>query len=190
MSYVMPPIAHSPPEVAFAREDTMSSITQESTVFNKPEDSDIIIEYHGIKFHAQRAILRMCWPFFERIFQSQWSVSKGPVFSLGDDDDPVVVDAMLRHMYNLPYSQSLESGSGVNAYKFHLDVFKLADNSLDKFHPYDKSTSALSLIEIIPYLCGPEAIQPADPSLCDEILNLCVINYTKMFEICAVSGAN
>ncbi|KAG9841761.1 hypothetical protein KCU98_g8725, partial [Aureobasidium melanogenum] len=129
-------------------------------------------------------------------------VVKGPVFSLGDDDDPVVVDAMLRHMYNLPYSQSLKSGSGVNAYKFHFDVFMLADkydcpslrhaaltnfrlaadNSLDKFRPYDRSTSALSLIETIPHLCGPEAVQPADSSLRNEVLNFCVVNYTKMFE--------
>ncbi|KAH0391330.1 hypothetical protein KCU89_g14634, partial [Aureobasidium melanogenum] len=82
MSYVMPPTAHSPHEVGYSREDTKSSTSQESTVFNKPEDSDIIIEYHGVKVYAHRAILRMCSPFFERILQSQWPVAKGPVFSL------------------------------------------------------------------------------------------------------------
>jgi len=46
----------------------------QSTVFNNPEDSDIVLEYNGKRVHAHRAILRMASPFFERIFQSQWPV--------------------------------------------------------------------------------------------------------------------
>lgn len=161
----------------------------------------------------------MCSPFFERIFQSQWpvctfwssqdfdidlsQVANGPIFSLGDDDDPVIVDAMLRHMYNLPYSQSLKSDSCDNVYKFHFDVFTLADKydcpslrhaaasnfrraadeSINKLYSFDGLSNVLLLIEIIPHLCGPDARQSADSSLRDEVLNFCVINYTKMFEI-------
>lgn len=125
------------------------------------------------------------------------------MFSLGDDDDPVIVDAMLRHMYNLPYSQSLKSESCDNVYKFHFDVFMLADKydcpslrhaaasnfrraadeSLNKRYQFGGPSNMLLLIEMIPQLCGPDARQTADSSLRNEVLNFCVVNYTKMFEI-------
>lgn len=110
---------------------------------------------------------------------------------------------MLRHMYNLPYSQSLKSESCDNVYKFHFDVFMLADKydcpslrhaaasnfrraadeSLNKRYSFDGPSNMLLLIEVIPHLCGPDARQTADCSLRNEVLNFCVVNYTKMFEI-------
>ncbi|KAG9667784.1 hypothetical protein KCU99_g739, partial [Aureobasidium melanogenum] len=193
MSYVMPPTAHSPHEVGYSREDTKSSTSQESTVFNKPEDSDIIIEYHGVKVYAHRAILRMCSPFFERILQSQWPVAKGPVFSLGDDDDPVVVDAMLRHMYNLSYSPSKFKNVS-KLLKLHIDVFMLADKydcpslrraAASNFH--DAADKALDigmptfLMKTIPAICGPDACQTADLSLRDTLLSFCATHYARLF---------
>ena len=41
----------------------------------------------------------------------------------------------------------------------------------------------LSFIEIIPHLCGTDARPTADPSLRNEVLNFCVINYTELFKI-------
>ncbi|KAG9695742.1 hypothetical protein KCU95_g3289, partial [Aureobasidium melanogenum] len=191
----MPPSTHSSHAVAFPHEDTTSRTTQESTVFNKPEDSDIIIEHHGTKIHAHRAILRMCSPFFERILQSQWPVAKGPVFSLGDDDDPIVVDGMLRHMYNLPYTDSLQSNDSDELFKLHVETFFLADEydcpslrraAVSNFH--DAATKALDsgmlilLNNTIATLCGPDARQTADISLRTAALNFCATNYNKLFE--------
>ncbi|KAH0370526.1 hypothetical protein KCU65_g2572, partial [Aureobasidium melanogenum] len=195
MSYVMPPDLLSQHDVALPREDTKSGITQESTVFNKPEDSDIIIEHHGIKIHAHRAILRMCSPFFDRILQSQWPVAKGPVFSLGDDDDPIVVDGMLHHMYNLPYTDSLKSDDRDELFKLHVETFFLADKydcpslrraAVSNFH--DAATKALDsgmlplLNNTIATLCGPDARQTADVSLRTATLDFCATNYNKLFE--------
>lgn len=46
----------------------------QSTLFNNPEDSDIVLEYSGKKIHAHRAILRMTSRFFERTLPSMWPV--------------------------------------------------------------------------------------------------------------------
>lgn len=171
-----------------------------------------MLEYNGKQVHAHRAILRMSSPFFDRILQSQWpvcafelacslsrtddgQVAKGPVFSLGDDDDPDIIDAMLRHMYNLPYSQSKVFGSDM--LKFHVDVFMLADKydcpslrsaavsnfrrTADWSISSGFTTAFGSLIKNIANLCGSDAVQTADPSLRDTALNFCAVSYTKLF---------
>lgn len=110
---------------------------------------------------------------------------------------------MLRHMYNLPYSESLEPTSADNVYKVHFDVFMLADKydcpslrqaavsnfrrtadkSVRKLSHYYRSTNMLSFIEIIPHLCGTDARPTADSSLRNKALKFCVVNYTKLFEL-------
>lgn len=104
-------------------------------------------------------------------------VAKSPVFSLGDDDDPIVVDGMLRHMYNLPYTDSLQSNDSDELFKLHVETFFLADKydcpslrraAVSNFH--DAATKALDsgrlilLNNTIATLCGPDARQTADIS--------------------------
>jgi len=102
---------------------------------------------------------------------------------------------MLRHMYNLPYSQAKAFGS--DTLKFHLDIFILADKydcpslrsaAVSSFrHTADLSiTSGFnlgfgSLITNIANLCGSDAVQTADSSLRDTALNFCAVNYSKLF---------
>jgi len=102
---------------------------------------------------------------------------------------------MLRHMYNLPYSQAKAFGS--DTLKFHIDVFMLADKydcpslrsaAVSSFrHTADLSitsgfnTGFGSLINNIANLCGSNAVQTADPSLRDTALNFCAVNYSKLF---------
>lgn len=84
---------------------------------------------------------------------------------------------MLRHMYLLPYSQpNVKDGS--NVFKFHINVFMLADKydcpslrnavvaefrrSANVFHKYWQIQDTLdNLISAIAELCGPDAQQVA-----------------------------
>jgi hypothetical protein len=124
-------------------------------------------------------------------------VAKGPVFPLDDDDDPEIVDAMLRHMYNLPYSQQKVDYES-DMFKYHIDVFMLADKydcpslrkaAVSKFRriadEFDShwqfEEDPAMLINAIATICGPDAQQTADRSLRYETLKFCATNYIRIF---------
>jgi hypothetical protein len=126
-------------------------------------------------------------------------VAKGPVFSLGDDDNSEIVDAMLRHMYNLPYLQPNIKEEG-NLLNFHVDVYMLADKYdcpslrnvavINFRRTADRYLSSwglrvtldkCSLFKTIAEFCGPDAQQTADLSLRHEALKFCAFNYASFF---------
>jgi hypothetical protein len=119
------------------------------------------------------------------------------VFSLGDDDDSEIVDAMLRHMYNLPYSQQ-KVDSESDMFKFHTDVFMLADKydcpslrmaavsnfrrTADEFDTHWQiEEKPATLINAIANICGPDAQQTADRTLRYEALKFCATSYIRIF---------
>jgi hypothetical protein len=100
-------------------------------------------------------------------------------------------------MYLLPYSQP-KAKDGSNIFKFHIDVFMLADKydcsslrnaavsefrrSAEAFNTHWQTQDILdNLIEAIAEICGPEAHQAADLSLRDEAFSFCAAHYPRIF---------
>lgn len=56
-------------------------------------------------------------------------VASSGTISLGDDDDPKAIHAMVRHLYDLPYDQAsvLFAKSTSADLMFHINVFEVAD---------------------------------------------------------------
>ncbi|THX36763.1 hypothetical protein D6D11_09382, partial [Aureobasidium pullulans] len=146
-------------------------------IFNNEENSDIIITFNGQKIYAHRIILRMWSPFFERALTSNFPVAQSDTFSLGDDDNPEAVWAMLRHMYHFEYAFDTDLNTD-NALDYHIDVYEIADKydcpslrgkAIQNFINCMKLLEDQSVIgksvPIISRLCGPAASHPANSEI-------------------------
>ncbi|THZ33994.1 hypothetical protein D6C90_07967 [Aureobasidium pullulans] len=172
-----------------------------STVFNNPRGSDIIIKFAGHEIHAHRAILCLWSPFFERSLSSQFSVAKSPVFKLDDDDDANAVYAMLKHMYGMTFDQHPEhfdksdQGSSVLeflwkayvvAHKYDCPSMRLAiitvtkevlGTSISQDNNLVLAQCSEDLVRAISKICGPDALQLACPAMRNVVFDWLCRNF-------------
>ncbi|THX67767.1 hypothetical protein D6D04_10753 [Aureobasidium pullulans] len=146
-------------------------------IFNNEESSDIIITFNGQKIYAHRIILRMWSPFFERALTSNFPVAQSDTFSLGDDDNPEAIWAMLRHMYHFEYAFGADLNTD-NALDYHIDVYEIADKYdcpslrgkaiqmfINCMRPLMSNSSIGKTVPIIRRICGPAASHPANSEI-------------------------
>ncbi|KAI5198878.1 hypothetical protein AUEXF2481DRAFT_26917 [Aureobasidium subglaciale EXF-2481] len=181
-------------------------------VFDNPLDSDVTIKFGDNQVFAHRAILRLWSPYFNRAFQSKFSVSypsnpswpglnihqvaHNGVYEFDDDDDSEAVYAMLRHMYNMPYGEHPHNRIPTGIHLYHcIRTFMIADQydcpplrEVAKAHFYNEALRLLhgaslnAFIHCMSQMCGPDAPRLADQSLRDKILSLCMKHYGRLAE--------
>ncbi|KAI4845726.1 hypothetical protein E4T44_05462 [Aureobasidium sp. EXF-8845] len=93
--------------------------------------SDIIIRFSDRKVFAHKAILAASSLYFHRAFSSGFAVASNSEIDLGDDDDPVQTEVMLRIMYDDHDDDNayglLRDFDDPNATKTYLDYYVLGD---------------------------------------------------------------
>ncbi|KAG9562744.1 hypothetical protein KCU71_g7202, partial [Aureobasidium melanogenum] len=87
-------------------------------LYNVQQYSDIVVAFNNRKVFAHKAILAASSSYFHRAFPSKFAVASNAVIDLGDDDDPDLVEVMLRIIYDD------EDVSIVNVAMRHPDLFK------------------------------------------------------------------
>ncbi|KAG9695743.1 hypothetical protein KCU95_g3288, partial [Aureobasidium melanogenum] len=165
-----------------------------TSVYNNPKDSDIILRCGDHQLYAHRAILRMWSPFFERSLSSGFSVAKNAIFDIDHDDenDHEYLAAMLKHIYGMPFGDHSKN----DPYEFDfcslvmeniIKVYMMADkydipavreaaiSELQRFLHTDEAlpdhfdAEYEKVPDWIAKVCGPDAPQLADPTLRDVL---------------------
>lgn len=133
------------------------------------------------------------WLLFSAYDQVQ--VATSPTIDLGDDDDPDLVQGMIEFMYH-EYGYHKYPWKWVRASQYsherHIDIFIIADKyGCDELreqargffacearvecHKLQKGSGhESSILDCVARICGPYAVQMADPSLRFEMLQLCI----------------
>ncbi|THX75707.1 hypothetical protein D6D04_07222 [Aureobasidium pullulans] len=175
--------------------------------FNDQTLSDVRIEFNDQHIFGHKAILARQSEYFFRAFTGQFPVrlmreraiivaSSGTV-SLGDDDDPKAIRAMIRHLYDLPYDQAsvLFSGSASADLMFHINVFEAADKYdvpslralvVGKFTGLMEQIWSAKREEVgkaIQRLCAPGAVSFADKSLQASAASFCSSHIMDLIQI-------
>ncbi|KAH0341466.1 hypothetical protein KCU81_g6309, partial [Aureobasidium melanogenum] len=190
----------------------------DSTVFNDPRDSDIILTFGNHQVYAHRVILRMWSPFFQRSLNSQFSVSNSATFIIDDECDgkhePEAVFAMLKHIYGMPFgSGSNCRPDGTSVIEYSIKVYKLADKydilsvrraAVEFIESYINAYLYLSktqnppasspIPDCIAHICGPDAPQLADLQLRNALFswlskNICALSKHNEFKVKIEDGS-
>lgn len=165
-----------------------------SSVFNYPEDSDIILQCGAERFYAHRVILRLWSPFFARTLNSKFPVAKSAVFEIDDDDyaahEPFC--AVLKHMYGMnfgqhPVHEDYEYENSHSAFEHSIRVYMAADKydvpsvrlaAVASAETYLEIGDGPCIPEWIANICGPEA-----PQLANEATRNTLFDWVKrMFD--------
>ncbi|KAH0399124.1 hypothetical protein KCU89_g6529, partial [Aureobasidium melanogenum] len=152
-------------------------------LFNDKTLSDVQIKLRdGQSIFAHKALLARRSPWFLRAFTGKFPVASSDEICLDDeDDDPKAVRAMISHIYNLFYDQSLFTPDLM----FHINVFAAADKydvpslralvvgKLPQLMNQKWSTNQTEFCKVIQRLCGPNAADFADKSLQASAASFC-----------------
>ncbi|KAG9698952.1 hypothetical protein KCU95_g1825, partial [Aureobasidium melanogenum] len=171
--------------------------------------SAVTVRLGDLLLPAHRIILAQNSVYFKRAFLGRFPVASSSIIDLGEDDEPDMVRAMIKFMYGgryIDYSR-LPGGNIVEAM---VDMFVLADK-------YDVESLRVSvcnhftramdiafsnvgknltyqhcfITSIIPRICGPSALQLADKTLQQSILDLCKEHWTTLHrdpDFCTLYG--
>ncbi|THY98306.1 hypothetical protein D6C92_02931 [Aureobasidium pullulans] len=165
--------------------------------FNDQTLSDVRIEFNDQHIFGHKAILARQSEYFFRAFTGQFPVASSGTVSLGDDDDPKAIRAMIRHLYDLPYDQAsvLFSGSASADLMFHINVFETADKYdvpslralvVGKFTGLMEqiwSAKREEVCKAIQRLCAPGAVSFADKSLQASAASFCSSHIMDLIQI-------
>ncbi|THZ27066.1 hypothetical protein D6C91_02389 [Aureobasidium pullulans] len=174
-----------------------SSVRLSHALFNDQTLSDVRIEFNGQHIFGHKAILARQSEYFFRAFTGQFPVASSGTISLGDDDDPKAIHAMVRHLYDLPYDQAsvLFAKSTSADLMFHINVFEVADKydvpslrvlSVGKFAWLMESIWSIKKEEVcqaIQRLCAPNAVSFADRSLQASAATFCSAHILDLIKI-------
>lgn len=170
------------------------------TVFNNPQDSDVILKCGDHHIYAHRAFLRAWSPFFHRTFNSQFSVAKSPIFVIDpvDSGDYEPLCVLLKHVYGMPLVEHpncfMANMDRKEYLGFYFKIYALADKYdfpavrlavIDNLYGHRESGELCESVlpgitEQIACLCGPDAPQLADPALRDFFFDWIVNNFDSI----------
>ncbi|KAH0341443.1 hypothetical protein KCU81_g6227, partial [Aureobasidium melanogenum] len=168
-------------------------------LYNVQQFSDIIVKFNDRKVFAHKAILATSSSYFHRAFTSGFAVSSSPEIDLGDDDDPDLVEAMLRIMYDDQDSCVMTvTFRYTDFFEALLDLYILGDKYDVPVLRHQTKDLLMSNIKSIVYIrdekrvpvdetfeqaekciakmLGPSAITFADRSIQEEALDWCAEN--------------
>ncbi|THY73878.1 hypothetical protein D6C86_04965 [Aureobasidium pullulans] len=174
-----------------------SSARLSHALFNDQTLSDVRIEFNGQHIFGHKAILARQSEYFFRAFTGQFPVASSGTISLGDDDDPKAIHAMIRHLYDLPYDQAsvLFANSASVDLMFHINVFEVADKydvpslrvlAVGRFAWLMESiwsSKKEKVCEAIQRLCAPNAVSFADRSLQASAATFCSAHILDLIKI-------
>ncbi|KAH0391572.1 hypothetical protein KCU89_g14379, partial [Aureobasidium melanogenum] len=170
------------------------------SVFNNPEDSDIILICGTKRFYAHRAILRLWSPFFARSLNSRFPVAKSAIFKIDEDEhakhEPFC--AVLKHIYGMPFADHPENQNDKyekchTSLEYSIRVYMAADK-------YDVPSARLAAVTIvgdylpigepdcshvpewIANICGPEAPRLADGALRNALFRFVIDSWDLIIE--------
>ncbi|KAI4765841.1 hypothetical protein E4T52_02818 [Aureobasidium sp. EXF-3400] len=172
-----------------ATEDIVESSNR--GLYGDSDLSDITVKFNGQHVLAHKAILAHKSTYFRKAFTGLFPVAISEDVDLGDDDDAKAVHAMIRHVYDLPYAQAVtESYTSHEDLVFCMNVFIVADKydvaSLrqqivpDFLRLLQKTWKIAEFVECVQKLCGPDAIQLADPTLQAAVSEFFTNNLSKI----------
>ncbi|KAI4732099.1 hypothetical protein E4T49_00141 [Aureobasidium sp. EXF-10728] len=180
--------------------DTATS--SDESLFDNEILSDVLIKFgKQQQINGHKAILARRSKYFYKAFSGHFPVASSKEIDLGDDEDPEVSRAMIRHIYDLPYDQMLEENTGDDTpacsinedLMFHIGVFTAADKYdvkslrplvVKKFESLmETNWESESFTSIIAKLTGPSADHLADHTLQAAAASFCANNPLKLVKV-------
>ncbi|KAH0370555.1 hypothetical protein KCU65_g2584, partial [Aureobasidium melanogenum] len=165
--------------------------------YSSNQYSDVTIKSGELLLPAHRIILAQNSVYFKRAFLGRFPVASSSIIDLGEDDEPDMIRAMIKFMYGgryIDYSRLHESiveamvEMFILADKYDVKRLRISANShfaraMDiAFSNVGKNVGYQHrfITSMIPRICGPSALQLADKTLQQSILNLCKKHWSTL----------